>query len=180
MTAVIYLIGRSGVVKYTIAKEIAKSGYKIIDNQLINNPILSIVDFNNNVPLEAWDAIGKIRNILFDFMAEGTQHSYVLTNELFDDDLGDHKLFKQVEALAAKRGSIFIPVKLNISEQENINRITNSERALRYKSTQIEEKDRNRKLIQISHPNLLEIEISELSPQGVAQNIFAFMSKNNG
>ena len=71
-------------------------------------------------------------------------------------------------------------MKLNISEQENINRITNSERALRYKSTQIEEKDRNRKLIQISHPNLLEIEISELSPQGVAQNIFAFMSKNNG
>ncbi|MEK6734218.1 MAG: hypothetical protein AABY27_03840, partial [Pseudomonadota bacterium] len=179
MTVIIYLIGRSGTGKYTIAKELAQSGYKIIDNQLINNPIFSILDLDNGapVPKEAWEAIGKIRNIVFDFMSNETQHNYILTNELFDDDIGDHQCYAQVEEIAIKRGSIFVPIKLQISEAENIKRITNQARALRYKSLSIDERDRDRKLIQISHPNLLEIEVSDLTPSAVAKIILAFISE---
>lgn len=35
----LYLIGFAGTGKYTIAKELAKVGYKLVDNHLINNSI---------------------------------------------------------------------------------------------------------------------------------------------
>lgn len=131
MTNLIYLIARSGTGKYTIAKELAKQGYIIVDNQLINNPIFALLDpkdLNSSltVPTEAWNAIGRIRNIIFEFMALGVSHNYVLTNELFDTDEGDHRLFNQVKDLSVKRGSIFIPVKLLISKQANARRISRS------------------------------------------------------
>lgn len=41
----------------------------------------------------------------------------------------------------------------------------------RYKSTKIDEKDINRDLIKTTHPNLLEIDVSNLSAQKVAKII---------
>ncbi len=176
MTHLIYLIGRSGTGKYTIAKELAKGAYVIVDNQLINNPIFSLLktdDLNSSltVPREAWNAIGKIRDIVFEFMASEQSNNYILTNELFDDDEGDHRLFNQVKNLIVKRGSIFLPVKLLISKEENARRITSPGRAERYKSTKIDEKDKTRKLIEVDHPNLLEIDVSTLSAKEVAKII---------
>lgn len=176
MANIIYLIGRSGTGKYTIAKELAKQGYVTVDNQLINNPIFSLLkteDLNSSltIPIEAWNAIGKIRNIVFEFMAQDKLSNYILTNELFDDDKGDHAGYKNVEELAKKRNSTFIPVKLQISYEENTKRISSPGRLERFKSTQIDEKDRNRELIEIDHPNLLEIEVSNLSAQEVAKII---------
>lgn len=80
----------------------------------------------------------------------------------------DHKLFKQVENMALQRGSLFIPVKLLISEEENKKRVANPERALRYKSIKI---DQNSQLINISHPNFLEIDVSDLFAPSVAEKI---------
>lgn len=176
MTNLIYLIGRSGTGKYTIAKELAKQGYVIVDNQLINNPIFALLDTESlnsslTVPIEAWNAIGKIRNIVFEFIVQEKIHNYILTNELFETDEGDHRLFDQVRDLSAKRGSIFLPVKLLISKQENARRISSPGRAERYKSTKIDEKDMSRELIKATHPNLLEIDVSDLSAQEVAKII---------
>lgn len=176
MTNLIYLIGRSGTGKYTIAKELSKQGYVIVDNQLINNPIFSLLktealNSSLTVPLEAWNAIGKIRDIVFEFMAQEKSNNYILTNELFETDEGDHRLFNQVKDMATKRGSIFLPVKLLISKQENAKRISSPGRAELYKSTKIDEKDINKELIKISHPNLLEIDVSDLSAQEVAKVI---------
>lgn len=39
----LYLIGFAGTGEYTIAKEIANHGYKVVDNHLINNPIFSLL-----------------------------------------------------------------------------------------------------------------------------------------
>ena len=41
---IVYLIGYAGTGKYTIAKEIAVlTGAVIVDNQLINTPIFSVI-----------------------------------------------------------------------------------------------------------------------------------------
>lgn len=70
--------------------------------------------------------------------------------------------------MALQRGSLFVPIKLLISEEENKRRIANPERALRYKSLSIEG---NSELINISHPHLLELDVSDLSAVAAAEKI---------
>jgi len=46
-TTIIYLTGKPGVGKYTIAKELAaKYGFIVCDNQLINNPIFELLQYD--------------------------------------------------------------------------------------------------------------------------------------
>lgn len=169
MTTIIYLIGKPGTGKYTIAKELSKSGYIICDNHLINNPIFALLEYDGfkSIPEFAWEYIRKIRANIFEFMAHEYSNNYVLTNVLGEIER-DHKLFKQVEHMALQRGSLFVPVKLLITEKENKKRVANSERALRYKSLRIEE---NIELINISHSNLLEMDVSHLSAAAAAEKI---------
>jgi hypothetical protein len=66
---IIYLIGLPGVGKFTIGKEINKrTGARLIDNQLINNPIFSLIAADGFSPLPEiiWDRIGAIRRIIWD------------------------------------------------------------------------------------------------------------------
>src|SRR5690348_9137584 len=101
---IIYLIGKPGTGKYTIAQELAKFGFILCDNQLINNPIFTLLNYGgfNNVPEIAWDAIGRIRTAVFDFISMEPDHSYVLTNCLYEDE-GDRTCYSQVESMALKR-----------------------------------------------------------------------------
>lgn len=170
MTIIIYLIGKPGTGKYTIAQELAKHGYRICDNQLVNNPIFSLLNYDGftPIPMFAWNAISHIRNSVFDFIISETNNNYVFTNVLLEDE-GDRKLFAQVEQVAIKRNSIFVPIKLLISEKENIKRIKNKDRLLRYKS--IDVKDVYLDLMRISHDNLLELDVSDLSARTTSEKI---------
>ncbi|MCC8418982.1 MAG: hypothetical protein LN590_05450 [Rickettsia endosymbiont of Glossina mortisans submortisans] len=96
MTTIIYLIGKPGTGKYTIAKELSKSGYVICDNQLINNPIFALLQYDGfkKIPEFAWDTIRRIRDNVFEFIMKEPFNNYILTNVL-EDNQGDHKLFKQ-------------------------------------------------------------------------------------
>lgn len=172
MTLIIYLIGRSGSGKYTIAKQIEKYGFKIVDNHLINNPIFSLLDLDSVTPIPdfAWEIVAQIRAIVFNFISKEHKHNYVLTNELLEDE-GDHQCFKQVQEMAERRGSLFIPVRLHLSKEENQRRIQVPERALRFKSTQIDEHAYEKPLIQVRHPNLIDIDVTDLTAEVVAQNI---------
>jgi hypothetical protein len=77
----------------------------------------------------------------------------------------DHQIYQQVENTAQQRNLPFIPVRLSLSRQENEKRIQNPQRKLRYKATKINEKLINIPLIKISHPNLLDLDISHLRQQ---------------
>ena len=85
---ILYLIGFAGTGKYTIAKELAKHGYKIIDNHLINNPIFSLLDLDEGTPIpdRAWNAIEKIRQVILNFIAQQPPANYVFTNVILEDD----------------------------------------------------------------------------------------------
>lgn len=75
MTTVLYLIGRSGSGKYTIAKHIEKYGFKVVDNHLINNPIFSLLDLSEgkSIPDFSKKYTAQIRATVFDFIKQETQ-----------------------------------------------------------------------------------------------------------
>lgn len=177
-SCIIYITGKPGMGKYTIAKALRQYGFIVCDNQLINNPIFELLNYDGftAIPEFAWEAIARIRDIVFDFIEVEKQNSYVLTNNLYDD-VGDLKLYEQVEKMSQKRGSVFVPIRLIINENEHLSRITEPSRCERWKSIDPEDVYDKTPLLKILHPNLLELDVNILSPEEVAQKILIHVSK---
>lgn len=172
-TTIIYLIGKPGVGKYTVAKTLAANhGFIVCDNQLINNPIFELLAYDGytKIPDFAWDTIARIRAEVLDFLSKNTQNSYVLTNCLADTE-EDQQLYEQVQKMAGARGSLFIPVQLEISKEEHLKRLMRPERRERWKSIDPSDAEDNGLLISISHPNLFSLNVSNLSPEDAAEAI---------
>jgi hypothetical protein len=175
LTTIIYLTGKPGIGKYTIAKELAsRHGFIVCDNQLINNPIFELLQYDGYAKIadSAWEAITRIRTVIFDFLAQGTQNSYVLTNCLADTE-EDKQLYGQVQKMAEKRRSLFIPVALQITKEAHLKRLTRPERRERWKSIDPSDAEDNGALIPISHPNLFRLNISHLSPEDAAEAVMS-------
>jgi hypothetical protein len=171
---IIYLIGWPGVGKLTIAKEILKNDKSFIlcDNHLINNVIFSLLRLNEKyiVPEESWDYIGKIRDIVFDFITQDKKNNYILTNVLNNDE-GDKSLFQKVENLAKRKNALLVPVKLFAEYDIHSQRIQNIEREKLFKSRDLEDIMPYESLLKISHENLLEIDTTNLSAAESAKKI---------
>ncbi|WP_250239013.1 hypothetical protein [Cardinium endosymbiont of Oedothorax gibbosus] len=69
-TIIIYLIGKPGTGKYTIAQELAQFKYIVCDNHLVDNPIFTIFNYDDfmEVPQLARDAIKKIKNTVLSLL----------------------------------------------------------------------------------------------------------------
>ena len=178
ITKIIYLIGKPGSGKYTIAQELAKAGFIVCDNQLINNPIFTLLNYDgfSKIPEIGWDAIANIRRAVFDFISIEYNNNYVLTNCLYENE-GDRNCYSQVEAMALKRGSLLVPVKLLISEEENLRRITEPSRRARWKSIDPQDVYQIEPLIEIEHPHLLELDVSQLSAAQISKQILEYVSQ---
>lgn len=177
MTHIIYLIGRPGVGKYTIAKELAKQGYLLCDNHYINNIIFGLLgpDFlkmekGETIPEFVWEHTRKIRDIILDFLVIYNQHNYVFTNVLYEDK-HDREIYEKIKSMSEKRGSTFTPIVLSITREEHRNRITQIDRVERRKSTSLAEIDSKEELIKISHPNLITLDITSLTAAEAAKEI---------
>lgn len=125
---IIYLIGLPGIGKFTIGKEISKrTGARLIDNQLINNPIFSVIAADGFSPLPEiiWDRIGAIRRIILDAIRNisPAHFSFIFTNVLFNDSTLDAKYFADIAELAQQRQAKFVPVRLICSEDELCRRV---------------------------------------------------------
>ncbi len=175
-TVTLYLIGFAGTGKYTIAKEIAKHGYKIIDNHLINDPIFSLLNLDGVTPIprNAWNAIAEIRNAVLHFISQYTPSNYVFTNVLLEDD-GDRAFYDSMLNKAESRGSIFIPVKLHLSIDEHEKRVRSPERKEKFKITSRSAVEIEVGLIHIDHPYLFELEVTHLSAEQAATEILNFI-----
>ncbi|MDP3371521.1 MAG: hypothetical protein Q8S21_01300 [Candidatus Paracaedibacteraceae bacterium] len=175
--------------KYTIAKELAKNySFIICDNQLINNPIFELLQYDGyaKIPDFSWNSIAKIRTEIFKFLTKVQGNDYVLTNCL-GENLRDRKLYEQVKHMAEIRGSLFIPVRLLINKpvrllinkDEHLKRLTQPKRRERWKSIDPKDAEDKGPLLSISHPHFLEIEVSNLSPEGAAKAVMNHIIKVN-
>ncbi len=172
-TTIIYLTGKPGVGKYTIAKELAaKHGFIVCDNQLINNPIFELLQYDGyeKIPDFAWECIGNIRTWIFKFLTKERSNSYVLTNNLYEDE-GDRDCYEQVRHMTGTRGSLFVPVRLLIDQEEHLKRVTDPNRRERWKSIDPQDVYDETPLLSITHSNLLELNVSNLSAEDAADSI---------
>ncbi len=178
-TKIIYLSGKPGFGKYTIAKALAsKYGFIICDNQLINNPIFELLQYDGytSIPEFAWDSIARIRTEIIKFLTKIPENSYVLTNNLYESER-DRNLYEQVKYMAEARDSLFIPVRLSLNQQEHLKRGTQPERRIRWKSIDPQDVYIEAPLLSISHPHFLELEVSNLSAEDAADEIMNHIEK---
>lgn len=178
--ALIYLFGFSGVGKLTIAKTIAeKLPCVIVDNQLINNPVFKVVEADGKTLLHSgvWREIRKIREAVYNalcYLAK-PETNFILTNELLQEVPGDASLFAEVEAIAEVRGSAFIPVRLLCDREELLKRVQSPGRKEQCKLVDTENflyKKGDYTVLKPKHKNLLELDVTSLTPEEAAKIIF--------
>jgi hypothetical protein len=122
------------------------------------------------VPDFGWEAIGNIRRCVLTFLAKEIHNSYVLTNNLYED-AGDKVCYAEVVYMAEARGSIFVPVRLLIDQDEHLRRVVDPKRRDRWKSIDPQDVHDETPLLSISHPNLFSLNVSNLSPEDAAEAI---------
>src|ERR1700686_4013097 len=84
---IVALIGFAGTGKYTIGRELSeRTGARLIDNHLINNPIFTVVNADGVTPLPAkvWDSVKEIRATVYRAIRQlsPAEMSFVFTMEL--------------------------------------------------------------------------------------------------
>jgi deoxyadenosine/deoxycytidine kinase len=176
---IIYLIGFAGTGKFTIAQEIARlTNSKVVDNHLINNPILSVIDAAPDTHLSpvVWQKIREIRQIVLDTIETlaAPDASFIFTNELIEGELEDEKIFSKIAELANRRQSTFLPVRLECAEEELCRRILFENRKERLKDTnpkKAQEKYKNFTVFKPTTATSLTVDVTHLSAEQTARII---------
>ncbi|OJU73519.1 MAG: hypothetical protein BGO07_02785 [Alphaproteobacteria bacterium 40-19] len=145
---------------------------------MINNLIFQLLQCDGyaKIPEFAWDSIAKIRIEVCKFLTKVPWNSYVLTNNLYEDE-GDRALYEEIKDMSGKRGSLFIPVKLSINQDEHLRRVTNPKRRERWKSIDPKHVYDKTPLLYFTDQNLLELEVSRLSAKESAQRIMNHVNR---
>src|SRR5688572_2294545 len=130
----IYLMGVAGAGKLTVAKAIAaKTGARLVDNHLINNPIFTVVRQDGVTPLPraVWDRTFAIRTAVLETIASLSppEWSFVFTHEAYGEAY-DIAVYQLTRKAAAVRKAKFLPVRLVCDPDE----IANPERRVLMKS----------------------------------------------
>ena len=163
-----------------IAQEITrKADFRLVDNHLINNPILSLIhrDGKTKLPRRVWDNALKIWDAVADTLVHISppEYNFVLTNVLIQGDAGDQKHYERIKDVAEQRKARFVPVRLMISDtDEHIKRITDPNRALKLKETNAEAPKRyaeTQEVLHVPHPHCLTLDVTRLTAAEAADVI---------
>jgi thymidylate kinase len=168
----IVLIGFAGTGKYTIGRLLSeRMGAKLIDNQLINNPIFTVVNADGVTPLPAavWDKVREIRRVVYEAAREIAPPglSFIFTLELRESDPAAHRAFLDLEELAAARKSFLVPIRLLCDVEELCRRVSDPARVERLKEIS---PDRARKkwaehtVLHPKHENVRTVDVTAKSP----------------
>lgn len=183
--SIIALIGKPGVGKFTVGSLLAEmTGARLVDNHSINNVIFNAIaaDGVSQLPPEIWVQVGRVRAAVLETVATiAPRHlSFIFTNFMVGDDPAEYAAFLELVRLAEVRGAAFVPVILHCRTEELVKRIVSPDRRIRMKlidpgvGAQI-----NEEVPQFStdHPNLLELDVSERSPEDAASLILDWVKR---
>ena len=182
---IIVLIGFAGTGKYTIGRELCeRTGAKLIDNHLINNPIFKVVDADGIRPLppDVWDKVKTIRAIVYDAIRELSppELSFVFTIELIEGKPGEEKAFDDLKELATARKSVFVPFRLLCDVDELCRRVASPGRIAMLKAISLEaarQKSADCEVLKAEHPNSRTIDVTGKSPSDSADAILSEIAK---
>jgi shikimate kinase len=178
IASIVYLLGYPGVGKYTVARELAKlNGAVVVDNHVVNHPILVLLKWDaiSSLPPGTLGRTAPIRDAVLSAIDEiaPREISYVLTNVLLDNE-EDRAIYDRVTAIAARRGSVFLPVLLNCERDEQLRRVQSEERAALLKVADPQAVERLMESTQLLVPddaNLLRLDTTVLDPAEAAARI---------
>lgn len=129
---IVLMLGYPGMGKRTVGAEVARQlGGVLVDNALINRPVLELFQWDGIEPLPAgvWDYIAPIRATVMraiEDLAPATE-SFVFTNVLEDGPQGAAQ-YEAIRALATRRGSPFLAVMLTCDLDVQVSRIDTPDR----------------------------------------------------
>ena len=175
---IIYLIGIPAVGKYSTAKEISRStGAKLVDSQVINTPIYSVVGYDGTdafrFPPSAWAQIEKIQRAVLTVIRDcPPNESFVFTNVLDANVPGDRAWYRRVERVAKQRQADFFPIWLTCDAEIILQRKATPERKARLKDIDLSNISRwvnEFKVLKVEHPNGLTLDTSNLTPEETAR-----------
>ncbi len=171
---IIVLIGFAGTGKYTIGRELcARTGAKLIDNHLINNPVFSVLNIDGVTPLpvQVWDRVQEIRATVYRAILELSppEMSFVFTLELRQSNPRDHDALQDLLELAAARESRFIPMRLICGVDELCRRVTDPARVAMLKEISPElarKKSLVEEVLNVPHANLRTLDVTKRTASG--------------
>ena len=112
------------------------SGAIVVDNQLINQPILALFGWDGGSLLtpDILSRVEPIRNAVLTALDEiaPKSMSYALTNAL-EDTAEARDLFERIAHIASSRESHFVPVVLSCDLEEQLRRVVSQDRTERLK-----------------------------------------------
>ena len=175
----VLLIGFAGTGKYTIGRELCeRTGHRLIDNHLINNPIFRVVNADGVTPLPArvWDKVKEVRATVYKAIRELSPPGmgFVFTMELRESKPEDHNAFRDLERLAAARQCRFIPIRMICGVEELCRRVADPERVAMLKEISPElarKKFAEDSVLNVPHPNQRTLDVTKRTASGSVEAI---------
>ena len=187
----VLLIGFAGTGKYTIGRELCeRTGARLVDNHLINNPIFTVVNADGVTPLPhgVWDRVKEVRAAVYKTIRELAPPGmgFVFTMELRESNPEDEKAFRDLERLAAACHSRFIPIRLICGVEELSRRVADPARVAMLKEISpelVRKKFAEDEVLNVPHENQRTLDVTKRTASGsvdaILDEISAIKSVSN-
>ena len=188
MPALVHLLGYPGTGKRTIGAALVDlvprddHRFVLVDNHLTSKPVLAALDKDPSVPLDTrvWGYVTDLRVHVFQAIEDLAPPgwSYVFTSYVVEDTPSQTP--GRLRALAATRGSTYIPVLLHCADDERRRRVVGADRAGQHKWIDpdgVMADVATRTLTRPDSPHLLDLDVTGLTPTAAAEQVLAHVRR---